>query len=854
RRHLDPPYDYDLLHAFSRLNRHFLVWNGTEPCIQSGCMEVLHELALRMPAGHIVRHSHARMVAEGVISPDDALDLPENVTLLPSNSFGLRNVIRRGLSESHLHLAAVTSAEETWADSLLKPATASAIRGGSVQERRLLTLNLFAGRLLALALWMSLLGKKDATGARPQRLLELLDQLYFAPDVYAERRATGLLEGEIRRTVYNRTPPMPREALAAEEELRRGHRALDALPPGPEHGEERKAIEECLQGLREERRRQVGLARRRGTLIAREIPESHRFLLRWISPTAWRLDGMRGAGLPGSLPESLEDRNRLVHRLHLAAHLRLVQLSPRSEVAKSDRRSPAERRGDPRRVFLHRALFRYLVCRTHHWQMATQQGRTTGLRQFKRYFDSPHRRPQHLTSLQKAELVFGRLRQWRGLRVLEGRVAPPRTGQDLVPWILAYSRTADRRIRKFGLVAHFKKEPEEKEDRSFRGKVPSPVPRLRWGRRRRRVRQEGMQLYRLLRRPTPVTPFIVGIDACNLELATPPEVFAPVFRFLREFPISLGDDPRQFSPYLEIDSDIRELMCNRRLGMTYHVGEDFRHLLSGLRAISEVVDFLEPQPGDRLGHGTALALSPEKWLEHNGYQAVVPKLEWLDTLVWAHHFLGPGDDIIGELAIEDRIQGLSAEIYSASIGVGFDPLGLHGGGGNAASGEGSRRPHRGLLDWDWSPLTLWDAWRLRQIDPYSLDIQALFRGELEMRTTWIHTEEERRWQAVQEKVIRQQRRGVGSRNAYVLLGLYLLDPEVRRQGSEILIVDMYDDRELWLKLCARVEEKMKTLIQQRELIVEVNPSSNRIIGPMASYEQHHVFSLTLDEHHKLARG
>ncbi|MEM1180220.1 MAG: hypothetical protein AAGM22_17895 [Acidobacteriota bacterium] len=865
RQRLDPPWDYDVVHALRRLSDRFMVWNGTEPCIRAGLMEELHELALRMPAGHIVRHGHARMVAEGVISLDDALDLPENVTLLPSNSFGLRKVVRKGLSESHLHLSAVTSAEETWADSLLRPLASGSVTGGTPQERRLLVLNLFAGRILALATWMSMLEKDACTTVGPTRLLALLDRLYFAREPYAERFAARELEEAIRSAVYGRTvarsdklDELERTLTEVLEKLQTA-RAEDASARLRKPSAKVTKLEGRLVDLRARLNDRKKHDRRCASVIAQPVPEDFRFLLRWISPSAWRLNqmGSQSRGLPGNVPETLDHRYRLVHRLHLAAHLRLVQMSTRLRAGESDPRGPGEKNEDPRRHFLHRALFRYLVCRTHHWQMATQQGRTTGLRQFKRYFDSPHRRPKNITSLQKAELVFDRLRLWRGLRVLEGRVAPPNQSEDLVPWILAYARPEDRRIKKFGLVVHFKKEPEHTEERSMQAKTPSPVPRLRWGRRRRRIRDEGLRLYRMLRRPTPVTPFVVGIDACNLELATPPEVFAPVFRFLREYPISLMGDPRQFSPYLGLDANIRALAGNRRLGMTYHVGEDFRHLLSGLRAISEVVEFLSPQPGDRLGHGTALALAPARWMEHNGYQAVMPKLEWLDTLVWVHHFLGPGDDLVGELAIEDLIQGLSADIYSSALATRFDPLSL---GQTKTAWRGPERraqaepPRRGLMDWDWSPLTLWDAWRLRQLDPYGLDLASLFRGELRMKTTTIHTEEERRWQSVQERILRKERRSVGSRNAYVLLGLYWLDPGVRQRGDEITVVKMYEDREAWLKLCCRVEERMKLLIHQKELVVEVNPSSNRIIGPMASYDQHHVFELTLDDKHRLARG
>ena len=864
RARLDPPEGYDLLEVFRQLNQYFFTWNGTEPCVRDGRMEELHELGIRLPMGHVVRHGHARAVSEGVVHFEEALRKPELITLLPSNSFGLRSVVRRGLSESHLHLRGVTSAEETWANNLLEPLEASSVRGQNPEERRLLVLNLLAGRLLAMAVWLSFADCDEPLSCQPEELLDLLDRIYFARTTEEERWATTRLERKIRQAVTGTLDLSPRPWLGEEAQ------------PSAEGGVAEEEPKNSKGRTRSDARFWDEEAAER-PLANYPIRKEFRFLLRWISPTTFHLQQIRQTGrLPGNLPETPVQRAEFVHRLHLAAHLRLVQLTARrSEDRGVDVRTGAPKSSgedelpDPRRFFLHRALFRYIVCRTHHWQLATQQGKTTGLRHFRTYFGSRQRRPSSLSEVQYSQLVFDRLRQWRGLRVLEGRVSPPRSPHELVPWILAHARPEKRRIEKFGMVVHFIKEDEYREERTLTSKLGSPIPHLRWGKRRRCIQSEAMDLYRMLRQPTPVVPFVVGIDAANLELSTPPEVFAPVFRFLRELPITLVSRDRPFSPYVQLEDSIRRLLDRRRLGMTYHVGEDFRHLLSGLRAICEVVEFLVPQPGDRLGHGTALALNPKDWLEHNGYQAAMPRLEWLDTLVWVHHFLGPGDEVVGELEIEDHIQRLSWNIYSKAIGGRYDPLSLFRGGGlfeprsspgrgggwedAEALGEEGPLPERGLLDWDWSPLTLWDAWNLRQLDPYSVDLDALLMGELQMRPCQRFTEEAQRWHSVQERVLRSVRSKIGSRNAMLLLALYWLSPEVRREGEKVTMVDMKEQKELWLELCTRVEERMKQLVHEKELVVEVNPSANRIIGPMSNYGQHHVFQLTLDEELKLKR-
>lgn len=811
---LSPPSDYDLLLALRSLHRRFFVWNGTELCIQKGRMEELHELAIRWPAGHIVRYGHARAIMEGTLSFRDALALPEIVTLLPTNSFGLRNVARRGLSESHLHMTAVLSAEENWANNLLRPLSSGALHGRDEGDQRLLTLNLLSGRMLALAVWFSEieLDQEDCQYVFPyaHRLLALLDRIYFARSAAEEHHAVNRFRLEFRSFVQG----IPWRKGGGQE------------PTETQAGQEFAA----LSRLR---------------------------IARWIAPTAFRLGFLlKGSKQPlERSQEGARERLRFVHELHLQALVRLLALSPLSSGSPRHQLQADWASTNPQRRFLlHEAFFRYLVCRTHQWQQATQQGRTTGLRHFSEFYRSDSRKVSSLTELQYTELVFERLRQWNGLRVVEGRIGPPKRAEDVVPWILAFARPKDRRIEKFGLVVHFKKRDEAQEEKSFSRASNLPTLRLRWGQRRRMIRNEGMALYRMLRRPTPVTPFIVGIDACSLELATPPEVFAPVFRFLRDLPISPKEEHR-FAPYAKLDEHIRKVVGKRRLGMTYHVGEDFRFLLSGLRAIDEVIRFLKPSPGDRLGHGTALALRPEDWLEHNGYQAIMSKIELLDTLVWVRQFLGAGDSIIGELAIEDRIQRLSWEIYSDAISSHYDPMALDNlQAQNSSSPVPRGRSNRGLLDWDWSPLTLWDAWYLRQLDPYSVDINALLHGSLKARPAIGPSEENRRWFSVQETIIRDVRKKVGSRNAYLLLGLYWLSPKVRREGSKVIVHDMQDQKQLWLELCRRTETKMKHQVYERELVVEVNPSSNRIIGPMSRYGQHHIFELTLDENRRLERS
>jgi adenosine deaminase len=132
----------------------------------------------------------------------------------------------------------------------------------------------------------------------------------------------------------------------------------------------------------------------------------------------------------------------------------------------------------------------------------------------------------------------------------------------------------------------------------------------------------------------------VGIDAASNELHVPPEVFAPIFRYFRR---------------------------NGFFNFTYHVGEDFVHLLSGLRSIWEAVQFLDLRQGNRIGHATAIGISPQIWLKDVNNTIAINKLEWLDNLIFAYELLKNESD--GQPYLERlrfNIDQLAMTIYGDS--------------------------------------------------------------------------------------------------------------------------------------------------------------------------------------------
>ena len=69
------------------------------------------------------------------------------------------------------------------------------------------------------------------------------------------------------------------------------------------------------------------------------------------------------------------------------------------------------------------------------------------------------------------------------------------------------------------------------------------------------------------------------------------------------------------------------------IGFTYHVGEEFRHIMSGLRHISEVMEHFNYKAGDRLGHAIALGVDVDQWVRENEV-ITIPAMEHLENLLW----------------------------------------------------------------------------------------------------------------------------------------------------------------------------------------------------------------------------
>lgn len=177
----------------------------------------------------------------------------------------------------------------------------------------------------------------------------------------------------------------------------------------------------------------------------------------------------------------------------------------------------------------------------------------------------------------------------------------------------------------------------------------------------RRSMVEYAKMIEKLRSEIPLlNKYIVGIDAASAENDTEPWIFAPVYAAIRNkyitMPVCQGEDG--------------EIQRINNIGFTYHVGEEFRHILSGLRHIDEVINHFHYKSGDRLGHAIALGANIASWMEKNEV-IVIPVIEQMENLLWIwgnmvyHNWVL---DVSMEV-IEGKILELAKSVYGEILGL-----------------------------------------------------------------------------------------------------------------------------------------------------------------------------------------
>ena len=323
---------------------------------------------------------------------------------------------------------------------------------------------------------------------------------------------------------------------------------------------------------------------------------------------------------------------------------------------------------------------------------------------------------------------------------------------------------------------------------------------------------------------------IRGIDAASQEILCRPEVFAQVFRFLADH-VRQGDEI--FGKKLP------------QLRMTYHVGEDFFDVISGLRAIDEAISFLNLSCGARLGHALALGIDTNDWYASKNERILLPQQEYLDNVVWLYHALTAF--YIDEVTPIKEYLKKEYDYYFRLIY------------GNAMSqGElteicsAARKYYRGTA-WeryyqnrplDFNIETYYDSWCLRGDSP-DLYQEGYFKkpGILDsIRGSYP-------FYAVNRKFPLEKQDIRFFQESAFLYYFYHFNWNVRCEGEKRVEIKISP---LYKIAAAKVQKALQRKVSNQGVAIETNPSSNYLIGTFKRYDKHPIIrfynrSLTVDQ-------
>lgn len=289
-----------------------------------------------------------------------------------------------------------------------------------------------------------------------------------------------------------------------------------------------------------------------------------------------------------------------------------------------------------------------------------------------------------------------------------------------------------------------------------------------------------------------------GIDLCTDEAGVPIWVMAPLVRWVRD---SGKEAATQLLNLGIVDTP--------PLRTTVHAGEDFVHLLTGLRRLDDAIERLELEEGDRIGHGVALGLKPEIWFERAG-RIIQTREERLLDLVWEWGcYATQGVDV--ESA---RLPYLAHSIDSLS---------------------------RKMFEETYTPEDLLDFLNLLHNES---ELKALGFPNRSKHQVQRGDGKEKREGARFPDCSKRQIQRDSKNKSRKLLHKYLCDTQVWKKGRalETIVLD-HTQMKHELKALQNLQGALRRKTGTKGLTIEVNPSSNLLVAGLGLFGEHPIWRL-----------
>lgn len=399
------------------------------------------------------------------------------------------------------------------------------------------------------------------------------------------------------------------------------------------------------------------------------------------------------------------------------------------------------------------------------------------------------------------------------VRSLEIRISPKSSMKENVENIQALDRIIGGDKNKYFYTLHFIKQQDDLKKRETASEM------CRHFSLRQKISGMAESLVKLREHYPETARRILGIDAASQEIGCRPEVFATVFRYLKNH-IYVYDDGMKKYPL-------------QQLRTTYHVGEDFLDVTDGLRAIDEAVHFLNLECGDRMGHALALGINVEDWYASKGNQIAIPQQDYLDNIAWLYNQLeryhisdtgGLCDHLRREFHKYFEI------IYLNNMKMGMMQLIIR----EAVKYE--KIPPKlaaGIYNFQFNIYSYYDAWTLRGDDPqlyekgyfYDLDDYLSIRHYMKNQSFPLHNSRN------EAGDIRKKP------EAFLLYYCYHFNSNVKAVGRKEIEVKITRP---YIEAVKQVQHCMQFQIARMGIAVETNPTSNYLIGTFKDYRKHPI--------------
>jgi hypothetical protein len=299
-------------------------------------------------------------------------------------------------------------------------------------------------------------------------------------------------------------------------------------------------------------------------------------------------------------------------------------------------------------------------------------------------------------------------------------------------------------------------------------------------------RRHAQALVSLLQRFPIALRTIRGVDLCTDEAGVPVWVMAPLVRWVRDAGERAAIQLRRRGEF-KIPS----------LRTSFHAGEDFVHLLTGLRRLDDTVRYIQLEEGDRLGHALSLGVDPSTWCSRVG-RVLQNREDRLFDLVW-----------------EWRCYA------KESVGVASDRLAY-------VRTEMVRLAHL-MFGRSFAPEDL-------------MDFVDLLHQEQELRAEGFPDKPMRRTHHSTQRKYSENRRDEVESDGRRLLRAYLSDERVWRLGRISETIELRNVKHEETAI-TQLQDGLRRKVGRLCLTIEVNPSSNLLVGDLGNFVGHPLWRL-----------